>query len=134
MLLQSKNHFYIHENKSKYLFSLHPLIMAYYLANDRHSPEMMQKIKDDYSPQELDLYHLIEKDFRLTVSLDGDKENNSFRIKQDGENSFDDLIANMELLKEFNSSYLDKNVYHPHQYLHYLRFSFQINETATWIL
>jgi len=108
--------------------------MAYYLANDRHSPEMMQKIKDDYSPQELDLYHLIEKDFRLTVSLDGDKENNSFRIKQDGENSFDDLIANMELLKEFNSSYLDKNVYHPHQYLHYLRFSFQINETATWIL
>ena len=54
--------------------------------------------------------YLIEKDFRLTVSLDGDKENNSFRVKQNGENSFDDVILNMELLKEFNSSYFDKNI------------------------
>ena len=259
MLLQSKNHFYIHENKSKYLFSLHPLITAYYLANDKHLPEMLQKIQDDYSPQELELYHrqylfikenflnvtnkqeicyghindkivqhgftnanhvvfevtdrcnlkcvycafgdcytgydkrshkkldfnkakilldffapvwkqkndkesnphitisfyggepllnykiitqivaycesfgfkkdffsysmttngllvnkyrdyLIEKDFRLTISLDGNKENNSFRIKQNGENSFDDVITNMELLKEFNSDYFEKNI------------------------
>ena len=259
MLLQSANHFYIHENKSKYLFSLHPLITAYYLANDRQLPEMLEKIKDEYSSHELDLYYrqylfikthflddtkkqeifygrindkivqnsfnnahhivfevtdqcnlkcvycafgdcytgydkrnhkrldfnkakilldyfvpswkkkneqemeshvtisfyggepllnikiikqivaycdsfgfkkdfftyslttngllinkyrdyLIEKDFRLTVSLDGDKENNSFRVKHNGENSFDDVIANMELLKEFNSSYFDKNI------------------------
>lgn len=259
MLLQSKNHFYIHENKSKYLFSLHPLITTYYLANDKQMPEMMQRIKGDYTTQELELYHrqylfikenflnetktqeicyghindkivhhgftnanhvvfevtdrcnlkcvycafgdcyigydkrkhknldfnkakilldffapiwrkkneseinphvtisfyggepllnikiitqivsycesfglkkdffsysmttngllinkyreyLIEKDFRLTVSLDGNKENNSFRIKQNGESSFDDVITNMELLKQFNSDYFDKNI------------------------
>jgi len=49
MLIQSPHHFYIHENKSKYLFSLHPLITAFYLAYERQSPEMLQKIKDTYS-------------------------------------------------------------------------------------
>jgi len=259
MLLQSTNHFYIHEHKSKYLFSLHPLITSYYLANDKQLPDMLEGIKNEYSPQDLDLYYrqylfikahflddtkkqeicygrindkivqnsfnntnhvvfevtdrcnlkcvycafgdcyigydkrnhkkldfnkakilldyyvpiwrrknehetqphvtisfyggeplmnikvirqivshcesfgfkkdfftysmttngllinkyrdyLIEKDFRLTVSLDGDKENNSFRIKQNGENSFDDVIASMEQIKEFNSNYFDKNI------------------------
>jgi hypothetical protein len=57
MLLQSANHFYIHEDKSKYLFSLHPLIVAYYLSNDKQLPEMLQEIKDGYSSQELDLYY-----------------------------------------------------------------------------
>jgi uncharacterized protein len=259
MLLQSNNNFYIHENKTKYLFSLHPLIIAYYLANDKQSPDTLQKIKNEYSPQELDIYYqqylfikthflidikkdevrygringkivhnsfnnvnqivfevtdkcnlkctycafgdfysgydkrnhknldfnkaktlidyfvpiwrkkveekiqsnitisfyggepllnfkiiaqivsyceslgfqkdffnysmttngllinkyrdyLIDKNFRLTVSLDGNKENNSFRLKKTGENSFDDVIANIEQLRQFNDEYFNNNI------------------------
>jgi len=259
MLLQSANHFYIHENKSKYLFPLHPLITAFYLAYEGKSPEMLQKIKDTYSAQESDIYYrqylfikehfinnsktykpcyghindtmvensfnsvrhivfevtdkcnlqcvycaygdcytgydkrnhknldfdrakilldyfipiwkkqieggvqvpvtisfyggepllnfkfitqivsyceslgfkkafftysmttngllikkyqnyLVEKKFRLMVSLDGDKENHSFRIKKSRENSFDEIMANLKSLKKSNPDYFDQNI------------------------
>ena len=259
MLLQSKHHFYLYENKSKYLFSLHPLITAYYLSCDKKLPDFLQKIRNKYSKQELDLYYhqylfvkkyfidseekhdnifgrlndviirnsfnnvhhivfevtdkcnlkcdycaygdiysgydkrncknldfikakilldyfipiwgknvdegiqesilisfyggepllnfrliaqvveycessglkkdffkysmttngiylakyheyLIEKDFRILVSLDGNKENHSFRVKKNNENSHDEIIANLELLRKKNSDYFEKNI------------------------
>lgn len=52
MLLKSTNHFYIYESKSKYLFSLHPLIIAHHLAEDKQLPEMLQNSKSAYSSQD----------------------------------------------------------------------------------
>lgn len=259
MLLPSAHHYYIHENKSKFLFSVHPLIVAFYLAFDKDEPDMLQKSKEKYPIQEMNLYYqqylflkayflihsekqracylpingivvkncfdnvnhlifevtdkcnlqcvycaygecyfsydrrncknldfsrakilldyfipiwqkkiqegiqlnitisfyggepllnikfitqivnyceslgfnkdffkfsmttngilikknqkfLIDKNFQIAVSLDGDKTNHSFRINKNGENSFDEVITNLELLQEVHPDYFEKNI------------------------
>jgi len=53
---------------------------------------------------------LIDKNIYISVSLDGNKENNAYRIKKDGENSFDEIIENVNSIKEKNKEYFEKNV------------------------
>lgn len=40
--------------------------------------------------------------FLVGVSLDGDRENNSYRTYKDGSESFDDVVKGIELLKKYN--------------------------------
>lgn len=60
----------------------------------------------------LDKYmdYLAEKEFRLLISLDGNKWNNSYRITHAGESSFEKNIANVDRLKEKHPVYFEKHV------------------------
>lgn len=60
----------------------------------------------------LDRYmdYLVDKDFRLLISLDGDKESQGYRVDLNGENSFDRVFKNVKLLQHRYPDYFDKNV------------------------
>lgn len=53
---------------------------------------------------------LIKNKFYLLISLDGDKYNNSYRLKHDGTNSHSKVIENIFLIKKKNPDYFDKYV------------------------
>lgn len=53
---------------------------------------------------------LIEKDFSLLISLDGDKDSNSYRIYKGGKQTFDDVKNNIQYIKNNFPEYYDKNV------------------------
>ena len=42
--------------------------------------------------------YLVENDFHILVSLDGNKENNQYRIYKNGKESFDDVVRNVQVL------------------------------------
>jgi uncharacterized protein len=54
--------------------------------------------------------YLKEYDFRILVSLDGDRHNNSYRVDKHGENSFDRIINNLTYIKEKYPEYFANNV------------------------
>lgn len=53
---------------------------------------------------------LAENKFHLLISLDGDKENNQYRMLRNGKNSYDLVVKNIDLLKEKHPEYFDKLV------------------------
>jgi uncharacterized protein len=53
---------------------------------------------------------IINHDFALAISLDGNKEHNAYRVLANGKPSFDKLTKNIELLKNKNPEYFEKNV------------------------
>lgn len=53
---------------------------------------------------------LVEKEFRLLISLDGDKEGQGYRVDASGHNSFDRVFANVCMLREQYPEYFDKMV------------------------
>ncbi|MBN1251560.1 MAG: radical SAM peptide maturase [Bacteroidales bacterium] len=53
---------------------------------------------------------LTENDFSIMVSLDGDKESNSYRIKENGENSFDTVFLNLKYIKDYFPDFFSHNV------------------------
>lgn len=54
--------------------------------------------------------YLAEKRFQLMISLDGDRENHSYRVDHSGKNSFDTVLANIELLRSKYPEYYKRNV------------------------
>ncbi len=60
----------------------------------------------------LDCYmdFLVENDFSLLISLDGDKTGDSYRIKADGKESFEQVTANIEKLRLTYPYYFKKKV------------------------
>lgn len=73
---------------------------------------------------------LVEKKFRLLISLDGDEQAHSYRIDHSGHNSFDRVFNNVKLLKDtypdyfaefvnFNSVFTDRSeVERIHKFIH----------------
>lgn len=53
---------------------------------------------------------LVEKEFRLLISLDGDKEGQSYRVDAAGKNSFDRVYQNILTLKERYPDYYKRFV------------------------
>jgi len=53
---------------------------------------------------------LVKKKFRILISLDGNKYNNSYRVNHAGENSFDRVILNIKLLQKTFPEFFDENV------------------------
>lgn len=53
---------------------------------------------------------LAEKEFRLLISLDGDKDGQSYRVDAAGKNSFDRVFENINLLRNKHSKYFDRLV------------------------
>lgn len=53
---------------------------------------------------------LVEKEFRLLISLDGDKEGHSYRVDVNDNNSFDRVFSNVKVLKKIYPKYFDKFV------------------------
>lgn len=53
---------------------------------------------------------IVENDFIITISLDGDKQANSYRLHKNGKPSFDTVYKNVHLLKEKYPDYFSKNV------------------------
>lgn len=53
---------------------------------------------------------LVEHEFSLLISLDGNKENNCYRVDHFGNPSFDRVVRNVDLLKENHSEYFLRNV------------------------
>lgn len=50
---------------------------------------------------------LVENNFKILISLDGNKENNSHRIDHHGNNSFDKIVRNLDLLKQSYPDYFN---------------------------
>lgn len=53
---------------------------------------------------------LVEKDFKILISLDGNENNHSYRVKKSGENSFFEVCENIDLLYEKHPEFFLKNV------------------------
>lgn len=53
---------------------------------------------------------LVDKKFHLLVSLDGNKENNSYRLAAKGKDFFEQITRNIDLLKEKYPDYFMKHV------------------------
>ena len=53
---------------------------------------------------------LKEHDFHILVSLDGNRENNSYRIDKHGNNSFDKIINNLTWIQEKYPVFFEKNI------------------------
>ena len=60
----------------------------------------------------LDRYmdYLVENDFHLLISLDGDKEGHGYRVDKSGNNSFDRVIRNVKQLQNRYPDYFRSNV------------------------
>ncbi|NDV60768.1 radical SAM peptide maturase [Bacteroides sp. 519] len=54
--------------------------------------------------------YLVEKNFQLLISLDGNKEGHSYRIDCKGNNSFDKVLKNVKLLQSKYPHYFGKHV------------------------
>ena len=53
---------------------------------------------------------LVEKKFHLLISLDGDKQGNSYRVKKNGEESFAEVVRNVQALKDNYPEYFEQYV------------------------
>ena len=53
---------------------------------------------------------LVEKSFKLLISLDGNRFHNSHRVTQNGKESFDIVVKNVDKLKEVYPDYFEKYV------------------------
>lgn len=54
--------------------------------------------------------YLVEKDFSIDVSLDGNRENNRFRVDLNNNNSFDVVIDALEKIREKYPEFFSKNI------------------------
>ena len=54
--------------------------------------------------------YLVENDVHLLISIDGSKQNNIYRVKKEGKESFDIVFANIKKLKDNHPNYFDSNV------------------------
>src|ERR1035437_9522640 len=60
----------------------------------------------------LDKYmdYLVEKNFSLLISLDGNEGNHSYRVTHDGSNSFNKVYKNVQLLKQKHPAFFESKV------------------------
>lgn len=54
--------------------------------------------------------YLVENDFHILVSLDGNEKNNGYRVDYQGNGSFERVVRNVDLLREKYPEFFDKNV------------------------
>lgn len=54
--------------------------------------------------------YLVEHDFHILVSLDGNKKNDSYRVDHQGNSSFERVVRNVDLLREKYPDYFEKNI------------------------
>mgnify|MGYP000975947596 CR=1 FL=1 len=54
--------------------------------------------------------YLVENDFQILISLDGNKKNNSYRVDLHGNSCYDRVIHNVDMLREKYPDYFDRNV------------------------
>ena len=54
--------------------------------------------------------YLVEKDFSVMISLDGDEKGQSYRLDVSGKNSFQRVVQNVRLLKETYPDYFKKRI------------------------
>lgn len=53
---------------------------------------------------------LVKNDFHITISLDGSKQNQSYRVFHNGKNSFDRVFRNIKLIREKYPDFFETNV------------------------
>lgn len=60
----------------------------------------------------LDKYidYLVEKDFSLLISFDGDESAQGFRLYKNGKNSFTDVYSNVKFVQEKYPNFFEKNI------------------------
>jgi len=54
--------------------------------------------------------YLVEKKFRLFISLDGDEKSQSYRVDRSGNNSYEQVMQNAKLLKRTYPEYFAEYV------------------------
>lgn len=55
--------------------------------------------------------YFIKNNFILAISLDGDKESNSYRVYKNGKETYDDIAGKIDLIIQENENYFDENVH-----------------------
>ena len=53
---------------------------------------------------------LVKNDFHITISLDGSKQNQNYRVFHNGKNSFDKVFRNIKLIREKYPDFFEINV------------------------
>ena len=71
--------------------------------------------------------YLVENDVHLLISIDGSKQNNIYRVKKEGKESFDIVFANIKKLKDNHPNYFDSNV-NFNSVLHNKKYNNKINK------
>jgi len=56
------------------------------------------------------LDYLAANNFYISISLDGDRDNNSYRVFANGKPAFEKIIANINLMRDNHPSYFEENV------------------------
>ena len=54
--------------------------------------------------------YLVEKDFRMLLSLDGNEKNHSYRVTQSGNNSFKRVFHNISIVKQNYPTFFETNI------------------------
>ena len=54
--------------------------------------------------------YLVEHNFNILISLDGNKKNDSYRVDHQGNSSFERVVCNVDLLRDKYSEFFEKNV------------------------
>ena len=55
--------------------------------------------------------YLVEKDFTLLISLDGDEYQSGYRVDKHGKSSFTHVVGNIQKLKDTYPEFFEKNVH-----------------------
>lgn len=88
--------------------------LVLYTENKKRSTDASFPIKFTITTNGLLLSHhidfLVEHNFEVLISLDGDREDNAARVFKNGNNSFDSVINNITIIKERYPAFFEKNV------------------------
>ena len=83
-----------------------------YVETRLHCPR--RKFKFSMTTNAILLYrymdYLVDHDFHLLISLDGNEKNDSYRIDHHGNSSYERVVRNVDLLREKYPDYFEKNV------------------------
>ena len=81
------------------------LIEEYCIKNNRKKPSFSLNTNALLFNREI-IEYFYEHKVNITVSLDGKKENNIYRIKKDGMQTFDSVVTKVELIKKLHPDYV----------------------------
>jgi len=85
-------------------------IISRYRDGQRHLRKIEYSITTNATLLDKHIDLLVNNNIRLTISLDGNKANNSYRVYRNNKNSFDKIVSNLKRLRSLHPQYFATNV------------------------